>query len=42
VKAGLSAVGFPAGAPREPLAELDPTAAAHIATLTATLGQTAG
>jgi 4-hydroxy-tetrahydrodipicolinate synthase len=33
VKAGLAAVGFPAGRPREPVAELDPAAAAHIAEL---------
>jgi 4-hydroxy-tetrahydrodipicolinate synthase len=42
VKAGLSAVGLPAGRPREPLAELDPAAAAHIADLASTLRQTAG
>ena len=33
VKAGLAAVGFPVGRPREPVAELDPAAAARIAEL---------
>lgn len=33
VKAGLAAVGFPVGAPRAPVAELDPAAAARIAQL---------
>jgi 4-hydroxy-tetrahydrodipicolinate synthase len=42
VKAGLSAVGFPAGAPREPFAELDPAAAAQIVALAGNLRQPAG
>ena len=33
VKAGLEAVGFPVGSPREPVAKLDATAAARIAEL---------
>jgi 4-hydroxy-tetrahydrodipicolinate synthase len=33
VKAGMAAVGFPVGAPRAPVAELDPAAAARIAQL---------
>jgi 4-hydroxy-tetrahydrodipicolinate synthase len=37
VKAGLAAVGFPVGRPREPVAELDPAAAARIAELAAGL-----
>jgi 4-hydroxy-tetrahydrodipicolinate synthase len=37
VKAGLAAVGFPVGKPREPVAELDPAAAARIAELAAGL-----
>jgi 4-hydroxy-tetrahydrodipicolinate synthase len=37
VKAALAAVGFPAGRPREPVAGLDPAAAAHIAKLAAGL-----
>jgi 4-hydroxy-tetrahydrodipicolinate synthase len=37
VKAGLAAVGFPVGPPREPVAELDPAAAAHIAQLASAL-----
>jgi 4-hydroxy-tetrahydrodipicolinate synthase len=37
VKAGLAAAGFPAGRPREPVAGLDPAAAAHIAELVAGL-----
>jgi 4-hydroxy-tetrahydrodipicolinate synthase len=37
VKAGLAAAGFPAGRPREPVAELDPAAAARIAELAASL-----
>ncbi|GAA2866503.1 hypothetical protein GCM10010472_24820 [Pseudonocardia halophobica] len=44
VKAGLAAVGFPVGAPRPPVAELDPAAAARIAQLakTATMETTVG
>jgi 4-hydroxy-tetrahydrodipicolinate synthase len=37
VKAGLAAVGFPVGNPREPVAGLDPAAAARIAELAAGL-----
>ena len=37
VKAGLAAVGFPVGRPREPVAALDPAAAARIAELAASL-----
>lgn len=37
VKAGLAAVGFPVGRPREPVAALDPAAAARIAELAAGL-----
>lgn len=37
VKAGLAAVGFPVGRPREPVAGLDPAAAARIAELAAGL-----
>jgi 4-hydroxy-tetrahydrodipicolinate synthase len=37
VKAGLAAVGLPVGAPRAPVAELDPAAAARIAELTSAL-----
>ena len=37
VKAGLAAVGFPVGKPREPVAALDPAAAARIAELAAGL-----
>ena len=37
VKAGLAAVGFPVGKPREPVAGLDPAAAARIAELAAGL-----
>lgn len=37
VKAGLAAAGFPAGNPREPVAALDPAAAATIAELAAGL-----
>jgi 4-hydroxy-tetrahydrodipicolinate synthase len=37
VKAGLAAVGFPVGKPREPVATLDPAAAACIAKLAAGL-----
>jgi 4-hydroxy-tetrahydrodipicolinate synthase len=37
VKAALDAVGFPAGKPREPVAGLDPAAAATIAELAASL-----
>jgi 4-hydroxy-tetrahydrodipicolinate synthase len=37
VKAALAAVGFPVGSPREPVAGLDPAAAAHIAKLAAGL-----
>jgi 4-hydroxy-tetrahydrodipicolinate synthase len=37
VKAGLAAVGFPVGRPREPVAGLDPAAAARIAELAASL-----
>ncbi len=37
VKAGLAAVGFPVGSPREPVAGLDPAAAARIAELAAGL-----
>lgn len=37
VKAGLAAVGFPVGKPREPVAGLDPAAAAAIAELAASL-----
>ena len=37
VKAGLAAVGFPVGRPREPVAGLHPAAAAHIAKLAARL-----
>jgi 4-hydroxy-tetrahydrodipicolinate synthase len=37
VKAGLAAVGFPAGTPREPVAGLDPAAAARIVELAAAL-----
>jgi 4-hydroxy-tetrahydrodipicolinate synthase len=33
IKAGLTAVGFPVGAPRSPVAELDPAATARIAQL---------
>ncbi|MBL8927702.1 MAG: aldehyde dehydrogenase family protein [Pseudonocardia sp.] len=45
VKAGLAAVGFPVGAPRPPVAALDPAAAARIAqlaktTMEATVGTT--
>ncbi|MCE3552738.1 aldehyde dehydrogenase family protein [Pseudonocardia sp. RS11V-5] len=36
VKAGMAAVGFPVGAPRPPVAELDPAAAARIAHLAKT------
>src|SRR4051812_46909559 len=39
VKAGLTAVGVPAGTPREPFAELDPTASAHLAELASAVGQ---
>lgn len=37
VKAALAAVGFPVGKPREPVARLDPAAAARIAQLAAAL-----
>jgi len=37
VKAGLAGVGFPVGRPREPVAALDPAAAARIAELAASL-----
>jgi 4-hydroxy-tetrahydrodipicolinate synthase len=37
VKAGLAAVGFPVGPPREPVAALDPAAAATITELAAGL-----
>jgi 4-hydroxy-tetrahydrodipicolinate synthase len=37
VKAGLAAVGFPVGTPREPVAALEPAAAAHIAELASAL-----
>jgi hypothetical protein len=37
VKAGMAAMGFPAGRPREPVAALDPAAAATIAELAAGL-----
>lgn len=37
VKAGIAAVGFPIGAPRSPVAELDPVAAGRIAELAAAL-----
>jgi 4-hydroxy-tetrahydrodipicolinate synthase len=37
VKAGLTAVGLPVGTPREPVAELDPAAAARIAELASAL-----
>jgi 4-hydroxy-tetrahydrodipicolinate synthase len=39
IKAALNAQGFPAGAPRKPLAELDPATAATIAELVAALPQ---
>jgi 4-hydroxy-tetrahydrodipicolinate synthase len=39
VKAGLAAVGFPAGVPRAPVADLDPDAAARIAKLAAAVGE---
>lgn len=39
VKAALNALGFPAGAPRKPLAELDTSTAARIAELAAALPQ---
>ena len=38
VRAGLEAVGFPIGSPREPVARLDVAAAAHIAELATALG----
>jgi 4-hydroxy-tetrahydrodipicolinate synthase len=38
VKAALTAVGFPVGPPRPPVAELDPDAIAHIAKLATAVG----
>jgi 4-hydroxy-tetrahydrodipicolinate synthase len=41
VKAALNALGFPAGSPREPFLDLDPTTAATISSLAAALPQPA-
>lgn len=41
VKAALNALGFPAGSPREPFLDLDPTTAATITTLASALPQPA-
>jgi 4-hydroxy-tetrahydrodipicolinate synthase len=39
IKAALNALGFPAGSPRRPLRDLDPTTAATIASLAGALPQ---